>query len=109
MKEMIAGLMLALIAGITLLAYQRRGAYRDLLPVFVTLILCAAAFFIGAYLGGDSVRSELITLIEEDDLDFAAQFGGGIPLFEIMVVCTLAVAFFLALQLILQVTESNED
>jgi hypothetical protein len=110
MTEIVAGAVLTLIGLIAVLTYQRPKAYQHLVPVFIAIILCAATFFIGAYLGGNNVHSGLMPMIADEDLDSAAELGGaGIPLLEIMMVCGVALCFFLALQFVLQMIEPNED
>jgi hypothetical protein len=110
MTEIVAGVVLALIGIVGALIYKRPKAYQGLVPVFIAIIFCAATFFIGAYLGGNNVHSGLMPMIADEDLDFASQLSGaGIPLLGIMVVCAVALFFFLALQLILQIVETNED
>jgi|1185.fasta_scaffold02282_4 hypothetical protein len=110
MTGIVAGVVLVLVGVIATLAYRRAQSYQSLIPVFIAITFSAATFFIGASLGGDNVRAGLMPMIADDDLDFASQIGGGgIPLLEIMLVCGVALVFFLGLQLILQVVETNED
>ena len=106
---MLVGLLVVAIVVVMLVAYSRPQAYRDLHPILVTLTWCAAAFFAGAYVGGDRVHADLMTMIPDDDQDLAAQLGAGIPFLEAMLVCSVALAFFFTLQLVLQVVESDED
>jgi hypothetical protein len=110
MLEIAAVVALALIGVVAVLTYRRPKDYQHLLPVFIAITFCAATFFIGAYLGGKNVHLGLLPMIADEDVDSAAQLSGaGIPLLEIMVVCAVALFFFLALQLILQMVETNED
>jgi hypothetical protein len=110
MKETIVVLVLVVIAGVALVGDKRPKAYRDFLPIFITLICSAAAFFIGVHMGGDAAQVDLFAISPEDDVDPVASFtGGGIPLFELIVVCAVAVAAFLVLHLIFEVIETNED
>lgn len=89
--------------------FRRPRRYRDVLPALVTLTLCVAAFFFGAHIGGDRVHAELMALVPDEEFDIAAQFSGGVPLFEVVVACVLALVLFVALKLILEVVEANED
>jgi hypothetical protein len=110
MTGIVAGVVLLLVGVIATVAYKRLRSYQSLIPVFIAITFCAATFFIGASLGGDNVRAGLMPMIADEDLDFASEFAGaGIPLLEIMLVCGVTLAFFLALQLILQMVETNED
>lgn len=110
MKETIVVLVLVVIAVIALVGDKRPKAYRDFLPIVITLVCSAAAFFIGVHLGGDAAQGEVVALSTDDDVDtFATSAGSGVPLFEVIVVCALAVAAFLAVHLILEIIETNED
>jgi hypothetical protein len=110
MKETIVVLVLVVIAGVALVADKRPKAYRDFLPILITLVCSAAAFFIGMHMGGNASQADLAALSADDDFDAAAMSaGGGVPLFEVIVICALAIAAFLAVHLILEIIETNED
>lgn len=111
MPDMAVALLLSsLIAAVAYLYFRRATRYREVLPVLVTMTCCVAAFFAGAYVGGDKVHAELMALVPDEDLDVAAQFSGGsVPLLEVVVACALALVFFAALKFILEVVEANED
>lgn len=99
-----------LVAGIGYAVYKSPKAYRDVHPVLVMLIWLVAAFFMGAHVGATRVEGQLMPMIAEEEWDLAAQLTDGtVPLLEVLAVCCLALIFFLALRLLDQLVEANEE
>lgn len=108
MKE-IAVVALWLVAAIAFIAYKRPKAYRDLYPILIAIIACAAAFFAGMHSVGDASNADML-FIPDDDSYFVLPLGEtAVPLFGVLVACTVAVAGLLVLRLLLQVVEDNEE
>ena len=89
---------------------RRSTAYENIHPIAVTLTLCVATFFVGAYVGAEKMGNELMPMLDDDGWDLAAQINGGtIPLAEALALCALALVFLLALRLVLQVVRASEE